>query len=182
MPSIISHAAVPLAIALGLGKNRVRAPLLFAGIFAAILPDADVILFRFGATYQNIWSHRGFSHSLGFALFLGLAGAFFLRKAAPPALAFTFIAGSAASHGLLDMMTNGGHGIAFLWPLSDQRYFFAWRPIQVSPLDPRRFMSLAIAVAKSEILWIWVPAIILAFVLRASTRQMKAARGNGEVP
>jgi hypothetical protein len=43
-------------------------------------------------------------------------------------------------------------------------------------------MSLAIAVAKSEILWIWVPAIILAFVLRASTRQMKAARGNGEVP
>ena len=76
------------------------------------------------------------------------------------------------------MMTNGGHGIALLWPISDQRYFFDWRPIQVSPLDPRRFMSRAIAVAKSELLWIWLPAIGLVFVLRASGHDKKAARGN----
>lgn len=180
MPSIISHAAVPLALRLGLGKSRVPTPLLFAGIVAAILPDADVILFRFGATYENIWSHRGFSHSFGFALFVGLIGAFLLRKVVPPAVAFTFIAGSAASHGLLDMMTNGGHGIALFWPLSDQRYFFDWRPIQVSPLDPSRFMTRAIAVAKTEILWIWLPLMIAAFVFRASIEQMKAKREKGE--
>ena len=180
MPSIISHAAVPIAIGLGLGKKRVPTPLLFAGIVAAILPDADVILFRFGANYDNIWSHRGFSHSLGFALFLGVAGAFLVRKAAPLAFAFLFITASAASHGLLDMMTNGGHGIAFLWPLSGQRYFFDWRPIQVSPLDPARFMTRAIRVAQSELLWIWLPAIILIFLIRASVGQKNAARGNGD--
>lgn len=180
MPSIISHAAVPLALGLGPGKNRLSTRLLFAGIVAAILPDADVILFRFGATYDNVWSHRGFSHSLGFALFLGLAGAFLLRKAVPPAFVFAFIAASAASHGLLDMMTNGGHGIAFLWPLSDQRYFFDWRPIQVSPLDPSRFMSRAIAVAKSELLWVWLPAIVIACLLRASFGQKNDARVNGD--
>ncbi len=179
MPSIISHTAVPLALGLGLGKSRIPTPLLFAGILAAILPDADVFLFRLGATYQTIWSHRGFSHSLGFALFLGLSGAFLLRKVAPPALAFTFIAASAASHGLLDMMTNGGHGIAIFWPLSDQRYFFDWRPIQVSPLDPSRFVTRALAVAKSEILWVWLPAMILACILRASIQEMKVTRSRG---
>lgn len=180
MPSIISHPAVPIALGLGLGKSRVPTPLIWAGIFASILPDADVMLFRFGATYENIWSHRGFSHSLGFALFLGVIGTLLLRKVVPPVLAFTFIAGSAASHGLLDMMTNGGHGIAIFWPLSDQRYFFDWRPIQVSPLDPTRFMTRAVAVAESEIVWIWLPAVILAVTLRASIQQLKSAREIGE--
>ena len=167
MPTIVSHAAVPLALGLGLGRKRVPRSLLVAGITASMLPDADVILFRFGATYDQIWSHRGFSHSLGFAVLLGLIAAFSLRRVAVPLVSFVFVTFSAASHGLLDMLTNGGHGIAFLWPLMDQRYFFDCRPIQVSPLAPVRFASKAAAVAKSEVLWIWLPATIVALALRA---------------
>lgn len=141
-----------------------------------MLPDVDVILFRFGATYDDIWSHRGFSHSLSFAVFLGLLAAFLLRQIAPPFVAFAFVTLSAASHGLLDMLTNGGHGIAFLWPLSEQRYFFDWRPIQVSPLAPVRFASKAAAVAKSEALWIWLPATIVALALRALRRPEGASK------
>ena len=171
MPSIISHAAVPLALGIGLGKKRIPTPVLVAAIAAAMLPDADVILFRFGATYDSIWSHRGFTHSLAFAMLVGVVAALLLRRAAPPLLIFAFVAASSASHGLLDMMTNGGHGIAFLWPFTDQRYFFDWRPIQVSPLDARRFFKRAAGVAETELLWIWLPATILALVLRAGARK-----------
>jgi len=171
MPSIVSHAAVPLALGLGLGERHIAHPLLAAGIAASMLPDADVILFRFGATYGSAWSHRGFSHSLAFAILVGLVAAVLLRKAAPPLLAFAFVGFSAASHGLLDMMTNGGHGVAILWPLTDQRYFFDWRPIQVSPLAAGRFVKRAVAVIETELLWIWLPAILVARVLRAARRK-----------
>ena len=136
-----------------------------------MLPDADVILFRFGATYDTVWSHRGATHSLAFAMFMGLLAALLLRRAAPPVLAFAFVAASAASHGFLDMLTNGGHGIAYLWPFTDQRYFFDWRPIQVSPLDARRFFKRAAGVAETEFLWIWLPAIILFTALRAGFKK-----------
>ena len=167
MPTIVSHAAVPLALGIGLGGKQVPRPLLATGIAAAMLPDADVILFRFGATYDSIWAHRGFSHSLGFAILLGLLAAIALRRFAPPLAAFAFVAVSAASHGLLDMMTNGGHGIAILWPLTEQRYFFDWRPIRVAPLDLSRFPARAAAIVTTETLWIWLPAIAIALALRA---------------
>lgn len=57
------------------------------------------------------------------------------------------------------MLTNGGMGVAYLWPFSDQRFFFPVQPIQVSPLSLRRLLSPAgLAVAKSELLWVWLPA------------------------
>jgi inner membrane protein len=170
VPTIISHAAVPLALGLGLGTRRIPRGLLIAGVAASMLPDADVILFRFGATYDDVWSHRGFSHSLGFAMLLGLVAALAFRRVAPPLLAFAFVAAAAASHGLLDMLTNGGHGVALLWPLTDTRYFFEWRPIQVSPLAASRFAARAAAVARTELLWIWAPLLLVALVLRAWRR------------
>ena len=170
MPTIVSHAAVPLALGLGLGKKRIPGPLLLAGMAASMLPDADVLLFRFGATYDTPWAHRGFSHSLAFGLFLGLLAAVALRRWTPALVAFAFVAVSAASHGLLDMMTNGGHGVAVLWPLTDQRYFFDWRPIRVAPLALRRFPPRAAAIVRTEFLWIWVPAILVALGLRAWRR------------
>ena len=171
MPSIVSHAAVPLALAVAFGERRIPRALLITGVVASMLPDADVVLFRFGATYDTVWSHRGFSHSLGFAILLGVAAALCLRKLAPRLLAFAFVGLSAASHGLLDMMTNGGHGIAILWPLTDQRYFFDWRPIQVSPLAASRFLARAGAVVETELLWIWLPAILVGLTLRAGRAQ-----------
>jgi inner membrane protein len=39
-----------------------------------------------------------------------------------------------ASHGILDAFTNGGLGIALFSPFDNSRYFFPFRPIQVSPI------------------------------------------------
>ena len=161
MPTILSHPAVPVALALAAGRARVGTPLLLCGIVASVLPDADVLAFRLGIPYADAFGHRGASHSLWFALLLGLfACALAPRLCASRPMAFAYITTACASHGLLDMLTNGGHGVAFFWPWSDQRHFLPARVIEVSTLNLRRFFGGAgLAVLQSELRWVWLPAL-----------------------
>ncbi len=163
MASLLTHPAVPLALALALGRERVPPRLLLAGIAASMLPDADVIGFRWGVAYGDALGHRGATHSLAFALALGaLAAALAARLRSRAGQAFAFVAASAASHGLLDMLTNGGLGVALWWPLSSERLFFPDTPIEVSPIGLRRFLGPAgAAVLASELRWVWLPALAL---------------------
>lgn len=60
-------------------------------------------------------------------------------------------------------MTDGGLGVAFFSPFDDTRYFLPWTPIRVSPIGMERFFSgRGLAVLQSELLWIWLPAAVLA--------------------
>ena len=69
------------------------------------------------------------------------------------------------SHGVLDALTNGGHGIAFFAPFTNERYFFPSTPIEVSTLNIRRFFEgQGISVIKSEFLWVWLPCSIICIV------------------
>lgn len=43
MPTIITHAAIPLTLGLGLGTKIIPPRLLLAGIAISMLPDADVL-------------------------------------------------------------------------------------------------------------------------------------------
>jgi inner membrane protein len=71
-----------------------------------------------------------------------------------------------ASHGVLDALTNGGLGVAFFSPFDPQRYFFPWRPIQVSPIGVHAlFSTRAMRVLGSEIPWIWVPSLVILCVV-----------------
>jgi inner membrane protein len=68
-----------------------------------------------------------------------------------------------ASHGFLDAMTDGGLGVAFFSPFDNRRFFLPWTPVRVSPIGVSRFFSArGLAVLQSEVLWIWLPAILLA--------------------
>ena len=164
MPSIISHPAVPLAIAVAAGSGVISRRLLVAGIAASMAPDLDVYI-------GELWSaiaHRGVTHTLVFAALCGL-GAVLLARAlhASPAVAFLFVFVSTLSHPLLDMCTNGGSGIPLFWPLHDERYFMPFQPIEVSPLGIAPFFSMrGVEVVASEIVWVWVPAAVAAAGLR----------------
>jgi inner membrane protein len=178
VPTIISHAAVPIALGLGLGRNVVSRRLLLVGVFASAVPDLDVLAFRLGIAYADQLGHRGFSHSLLFAATLGLLAAVFARRLKShwfTAWAFVFVA--TASHGLLDMLTNGGLGVAYLWPFSDQRFFLSEQVIQVAPLSLRRLFGPAgLAVAKSELQWVWLPAYCVLSALLLARRRPVSAR------
>jgi inner membrane protein len=63
-------------------------------------------------------------------------------------------------------MTDGGLGVAFFAPFTNSRYFFRWTPIRVSPIGISNFLSArGLAVVRSELLWIWLPTVVLAAVV-----------------
>ena len=102
---------------------------------AALLPDADVIAFYFRIPYSAPWGHRGASHSLLLAVVAGTVLGLLLSrwfesiwKSVVSALL------AVMSHGLLDALTNGGLGVALLWPHSLVRYFAPIRPLPVAPI------------------------------------------------
>jgi inner membrane protein len=167
MPTIISHPAVPLAIGVSLGTLYISRRLLYAGILAPIIPDLDVLSFRLGISYSHELGHRGVTHSIVFALALGLLAYVFANKLnSSRRTAFLFVLLAAISHGLLDMLTNGGHGVALLWPFTDNRMFFNVQVIEASPLSLRRFFGPAgIHVLLSEFMWVWVPSSITALII-----------------
>jgi inner membrane protein len=164
----MTHALVPAAIAAGLGQRVIPARLLAAGAIAAMVPDLDVFGMRLG-----IASHRGLTHSLAFAAALALTLALVDRRLrAGFFVSFVFLFAAVASHGALDAFTNGGSGIEFLWPFSDERYFAPWRPVEVSPLGIRGFFTArGVEVLKSEVIWIWLPALALAAAFCAARRK-----------
>jgi inner membrane protein len=170
MPTILSHAAVPIALGLGLGARTIPRRLLITGIVASMLPDLDVLAFRFNVAYADSFGHRGASHSLAFALLLALVAMVGARSLKSDArTAFLFVSICAASHGLLDMLTNGGLGVALWWPVSPDRLFAPWQMIEVSPLALRRlFSGRGLEVLRSEFLWVWLPALLLFIFLRQS--------------
>jgi len=172
MPTVITHSAVPLAIAVGLGESVISKRLLAAGVVAAILPDLDVLAFRFGIPYAAEWGHRGFSHSLLFALIVATAGAGVAQTLLSTARkTFLFLFVVTASHGVLDAFTNGGLGIAFLWPFSAERFFAPVHPIEVSPLSLSRvFSARGAAVLWSEMFWVWLPCLMAAAIAVAWRR------------
>jgi inner membrane protein len=172
LPTIRTHAALPLAIGLGLGPRIISRRLLVAGVAASILPDMDVLAFHLGSPYEDALGPRGFSHALFSAGVIGLtamlASAWFNGTRWK---VFLFVALCMASHGLLDMMTDGGKGVALFWPFSEQRHFFPWHGIEVSPLRLDRILSgRGIEVALSELRWVWLPAAASTLVLYFGVR------------
>ena len=174
----------PLAPGLGLGRRSVPGRLLAAGVVASVLPDLDVIAFRFGVPYSAELGHRGFSHSLMAAALVGLIGAIGHRwLGVRPRTALGFLFAATASHPLLDAFTNGGLGVALLWPFSNERLFAPIRPIQVAPLQLARFLSPRGAAALlSELRWVWVPAALLAGALAWHRRRPARNSRNSVTP
>jgi inner membrane protein len=68
-------------------------------------------------------------------------------------------------HPLLDAFTDGGLGVALLWPWSHERIFASWRPIEVSPIGAGFFSLRGIEVLWSELKWVVLPTLLLAVPL-----------------
>lgn len=159
MPTVFTHAAVGLGLAAVAPFARRPRLLLAASAGLAMLPDADVVGLVAGVPWGSMWGHRGISHSLPAAVVLGaVAAAVLARRTGLPWRALAaHLALVTASHGVLDAMTSGGSGIAFLAPFTDERWFLPWRPVLVSPIGLRFFSGYGLRVLASELLWIWLP-------------------------
>jgi inner membrane protein len=134
----VGHIAIGLVGARVLGRATGatrRAGFVLSAL--SLAPDLDVIGMRFGVPYGAEWGHRGATHSLVLAVVVAAATALALRSTQPVRWLAPIAIAVLASHGLLDAMTDGGRGVALLWPWSLNRFFFAWRPIPVAPIGLR---------------------------------------------
>ncbi len=163
---------MPLALSLGLGPDIVPPGLMVLALVCATLPDLDALGLWLGIPYDHPFGHRGITHSLAFAVALAGVGALLAPAlGSDVSIAFWVLLLSAASHGLVDSLTNGGLGVALFAPFSSRRYFLPWRVIEVSPLRPSELFSrYGLYVLRSEVRWIWVPCGVLALTGMAVRR------------
>lgn len=167
MCSIVTHPVVPVAVSFFLPQASVSPKLIIIGVICSIISDLDVVGFQFGLKYGDLLGHLGFSHSIIFAGSLAglLTIALFRGREGGRWVIFSFLFTSALSHGLLDMLTNGGLGVALLAPFDNGRYFFPCRPIEVSPLGIANFFSRrGFEVMTSEREWVWFPSVIVSLI------------------
>lgn len=166
MPTVITHAIVGSSIAI-FGPASVslwRLGLVLAVL--PVLPDLDVIAFRFGIPYEHMFGHRGFTHSIFFALLMAVVvPALLFRK--EPAFSKSWLLIvlmcflSTLSHGILDAFTDAGLGVGFFIPFDDSRYFFPWRPIATSPLSISAFLGeRGVSILANELYWIGIPLLV----------------------
>lgn len=169
MASAFSHSVVGLSLGTAFWRPGVPARYWVLGAACAALPDLDSLGFRFGVAYGDVLGHRGLTHSLAFAALLSMVVVLTaFPSGAEPLMrgqlwAYFFLA--TASHGALDAFTNGGLGVAFFAPFDNTRYFFPVTPIEVSPLSVRAFFTArGLRVIASELVWVWLPALLFAGV------------------
>jgi inner membrane protein len=173
----VGHVVVGACAAVwaGRGERGLGSPwkskVIMSGL--SLLPDADVVGFALGVRYEDPFGHRGASHSIVFALLAAIACAMIARRRSEDwrrvgALVF----GVVLSHGLLDMLTDGGLGVAIFWP-SNERYFFPWRPIPVAPIGRAFLSSWGLRVAITEILY----ALPILLVTARPWRWRRGVRG-----
>lgn len=171
MPSIFTHPAAPLALSFFLPRAVAHRGLILAGVACAVIPDLDVIAFHFGIR-GGAWGHRGFTHSIVFAVVLAaiVTFAFFRKRKGKHAAVFVFLFLATLSHPLLDMLTTGGYGVSLFFPFSYERVEFPWTPIEVSPIGFRFFSDRGLHVILSELTWVWLPAAVVALIAYTARR------------
>ena len=171
MPTILTHAVAAGTLAQAARSPRLPSWTVPVAAVCAMLPDADVVAFRFGVPYDSLLGHRGLTHSIAAAALLATAIVVARRRdlaLRDRTALWAILALATLSHGLLDALTDGGRGVALLAPFESERFFFPWRPIAVSPIGGSFFTARTpggshrwVGVLASEILWIWVPALLI---------------------
>ncbi len=128
----VGHLAVGAAIGAVYSQQVGARPRVAILSFAALAlaPDLDLITGFLGVAPNTPFAHRGITHSILFALTLGLAAAALVRGSSRGRfLAGIWVFAALASHGLLDTMSRLGNGPMLFWPVTEAQYEFPWRPI-----------------------------------------------------
>ena len=179
MPTILAHPFVALAFKPTFERAKIPPSIFIVAALCCVLPDADVIGFKVGIPYNSTFGHRGFTHSVFFAVLVATVVSWLYSRVQRrsftiwPVFALIFL--STVSHPLLDALTSGGEGVALLAPFSNERYFFPCRPVRVSPIGISRFMSgQANHLLLSELKWVVAPCVVVWLLTKRLVLQKNA--------
>ena len=143
---------------------------LAAGAAVANAADLDFLLV---AVFRSRAWHRGFTHSLAFALAVLVCLLLALgRRRARAAAAFGL---AYASHALLDFATTrDGGGLELFWPFSSERLGLRWWGLSEVP---SRLPAAEILKALSLEFVLFAPPLLLLILLRRGAFRRRAAAG-----
>lgn len=163
MASVFGHSMVGVTLVKLVASKQTRLLLLLA-VASTILPDIDVLAFNFSIPYSHPFGHRGFTHSILFAIIWAFLLMWVFGKK-DKVVWFIVVFLSTISHGILDAMTSGGKGVGFFIPFNNERFFFLFREIKVSPIGIEKFFSeWGLNVLISEFKYIFIPCVLVIFV------------------
>ena len=169
MPSSLSHAIAGLTVGVVLRPVSPTRRFWWAAGLCAVLPDLDAIGRPFGSVgLESIaGGHRGFTHSMVFALAFGavVAWSFFRGNEWDETRGRLWLcfALATATHGVLDALNTKGEGVKFLSPFSDDRFTFPWQPID--PYATPAGANVLVRLFANELLWVALPCALLVGVL-----------------
>ena len=168
MSLTLTHAFVPISAAIAIARRPVAWRLLAAAVLVSMAPDLDGLSHPlFGIARDSIYGHRGAAHSLFTALAVGCVAAFCHRALRVRALtAGVAVALAMASHGLIDMMTNSGKPVAYLWPISSIRLFADWRPLPGSGAYASQLWPQIVGRIGPEMVHIVLPLVLAGTAFR----------------
>jgi inner membrane protein len=138
------HIAAGLAVARA-GTSGPSRLAVFAIVIAAVLPDVDLLL--------DV-NHRGPTHSLGFATFVGIAAYALMRaRAEPAAITIGVLCGLATvTHIVLDLLTAPSP-VAVFWPLTSREFVLAEPLLPATPTDEALLTRRGLALVAGELAW-----------------------------
>ena len=132
--------------------------------FCAALPDIDIIWSPYGISTDDMWGHRGITHSLPVAIALGglvarwgFAGTCWRGFRLRFWLAFAL---AGMTHGILDSLTQFAGWVALFAPFTARRYYIPFQvvswygpPFRTDSLDALARMGA------TEVVDIWLPSL-----------------------
>ncbi len=170
MPLPVAHSLVGASLVAAVLPREGRYRLLLAA--GAVLANAADLDFILSFALRSRGWHRGFTHSLAFALAVSLCFLLLLgRRRAREAAAFGLAYGS---HALLDFATTReGGGLELFWPFSAERLGLRWWGL--SELPSRLPPAEVLKSAGLELL-LFAPPLVLLLLWRR-----KVGRGGADV-
>jgi inner membrane protein len=167
-----AHAIVGAAAGALYQSPRDRRRVITLAAICAVVPDLDLIGWPLGVSTFTLFGHRGLSHSIAFAVALGVGAAMALLPGAPRrdrVVAAAVLILATATHSVLDAMTTySPTGPAFWAPFSNQRYRFSWMPLTGAGGFETDFGR--------EALYACLPALVLIVVIEGCRRRHPAIR------
>ena len=178
MAVFVTHGIFASLFSILWNDKKTKTTVFILIFIASILPDID---FLFQERESRMFGHRGFTHSILFALFT--AGLFTLISSSlvksfwRRLLLFTLFFLASASHSCLDAMTQSAYGVCFFCPFNEERYFFPFTPFSSiaaggghKGFRPGLGNSVWITLLP-EIFWVWIPTFAIYFFVYFSGKK-----------
>jgi inner membrane protein len=179
VPTPITHMVAGIAVATTVRPHPTPRRFWLLAAFCAAIPDIDIIWSPYGISTDDMWGHRGITHSIpvaiviaGLAARVGFAGTQWRGFRLRFWLAFAL---AGVSHGLLDSLTQFAGWVALFAPFTAQRFYIPFQVVSwYGPPFRTDSVGALVRMMGAEVVDIWLPSLVIFATALAWQRRSRA--------